>query len=31
MAPDLRGLPDIHVFYCSQCHHVETVKPERAA
>jgi hypothetical protein len=28
---DLKGLPDIYIFYCSSCQHVETVKEERAA
>jgi hypothetical protein len=28
---DLNGLPNIHVFYCKECQHVETVKEERAA
>ena len=28
---DLKRLPDIYIFYCNGCHHVETVKEERAA
>jgi hypothetical protein len=28
---DLKGMPDIYVFYCTRCQHVETVKEERAA
>jgi hypothetical protein len=28
---DLRGLPNIYIYYCSGCQHVETVKEERAA
>jgi hypothetical protein len=28
---DLRGLPDIYIYYCNGCQHVETVKEERAA
>jgi transposase-like protein len=28
---DLKGLPDIYIFYCSSCQHVETVKEGRAA
>jgi len=28
---DLKGLPDIYIFYCNRCQHVETVKEERAA
>jgi len=28
---DLNGLPNIHVFYCKERQHVETVKEERAA
>jgi hypothetical protein len=28
---DLQGLPDIYIFYCNSCQHVETVKEERAA
>ncbi len=28
---DLKGMPDIYIFYCSSCQHVETVKEERAA
>jgi hypothetical protein len=28
---DLNGMPDIYIFYCSSCQHVETVKEERAA
>ncbi len=28
---DLKGLPDIYIFYCSNCQHIETVKDERAA
>ncbi len=28
---DLAGMPEIVVFYCSRCQHVETVKQERAA
>jgi hypothetical protein len=28
---DLRELPDIFVYYCSRCQHVETVMQERAA
>jgi hypothetical protein len=26
---DLDGVPAIYLFYCSRCHHVETVKQER--
>jgi hypothetical protein len=28
---DLKGMPDIYIFYCNGCQHVETVKEERAA
>ena len=28
---DLKGMPDIYIFYCNSCQHVETVKEERAA
>ena len=28
---DLNELPNIHIFYCKECQHVETVKEERAA
>jgi len=28
---DLNGLPDLHIFYCARCQHVETIKQERAA
>ena len=28
---DLKGMPDIYIFYCNSCHHVETVKEEKAA
>ena len=28
---DLRGLPNIYVYYCSSCQYVETVKQERVA
>ena len=28
---DLKGMPDIYIFYCNSCKHVETVKEERAA
>jgi hypothetical protein len=28
---DLKGMPDIYIFYCNRCQHVETVKEERAA
>ena len=28
---DLKGLPDIYIFYCNRCQNVETVKEERAA
>jgi hypothetical protein len=28
---DLKGMPDIYIFYCTSCQHVETVKEERAA
>jgi hypothetical protein len=27
----LRDLPEIHIFYCVPCEHVETIKLERAA
>jgi C4-type Zn-finger protein len=27
---DLKGIPEIYVFYCSTCQHVETVKQGRA-
>ena len=28
---DIKELPDIFVFYCLTCQHVETLKQERAA
>jgi hypothetical protein len=28
---DLKGMPDIYIFYCNGCQHVETVKEERVA
>jgi hypothetical protein len=28
---NLKGMPDIYIFYCNSCQHVETVKEERAA
>jgi hypothetical protein len=28
---DLKETPEIYVFFCSRCEHVETVKQERAA
>ena len=28
---DLKGLPEISIFYCRACEHVETVKQDRAA
>jgi len=28
---DLKGMPDIYIFYCNGCQHVETLKEERAA
>jgi hypothetical protein len=28
---DLKEMPEIYLFYCSCCQHVETVKQERAA
>ena len=28
---DLKGMPDIYIFYCNSCQHVETVKEERVA
>jgi hypothetical protein len=28
---DLTGLPNIYVFYCQRCQHVETVKEKKAA
>jgi hypothetical protein len=28
---DLKEMPEIYLFYCSRCQHVETVKQERAA
>ena len=28
---DLTDMPEIYLFYCSRCQHVETVKQERAA
>jgi hypothetical protein len=27
----LQEMPEIYIFYCSRCQHVETVKQERAA
>ena len=26
---DLKGMPDIYIFYCNSCQHVETVNEER--
>jgi predicted nucleic acid-binding Zn ribbon protein len=28
---DLKGLPEIYIFYCNGCQNVETVKEEKAA
>jgi hypothetical protein len=28
---DLTGMPNIYVFYCQRCQHVETIKDEKAA
>ncbi len=28
---DLTGVPNINVFYCQRCQHVETVKEKKAA
>jgi hypothetical protein len=28
---ELDDIPEIYLFYCSRCQHVETVKQERAA
>jgi hypothetical protein len=28
---DLKGMPEIYIFYCSRCQHAETVKQERAS
>jgi hypothetical protein len=28
---DLTGLPNIYVFYCQRCQHVETVKEKKVA
>lgn len=28
---DLTDMPEIYLFYCSRCQHVETVKQERVA
>jgi hypothetical protein len=27
---DLKEMPEIYIFYCSRCQHVETAKQERA-
>jgi hypothetical protein len=27
----LPNLPDIHIFYCAPCQHVETIQQKRAA
>jgi hypothetical protein len=29
--PKLGGLPEMRVFLCERCHHVETIAQERAA
>jgi hypothetical protein len=28
---DVKGMPEIYVFYCSRCQYVEAIKEERAA
>lgn len=28
---DLKGMPDIYVYYCASCQFVETLKKDRAA
>jgi transposase-like protein len=28
---DLKGMPNIYIFYCDSCQHVDTIKEKRAA